>query len=175
MWRDWLVGFMVFNATFNNISIILRWSVLLEGMLSHNVVSSTPRTTLVVIGTDCKGSCKSNYHTITPKTARQALVGTYLCNIYWWRHGIFWLYLKHWLFITGELAASCQGQVHTTRCDVIDQKDGNYLIRLFPSEATYHTLTIKYDHEHVPGKNNNNKNKRIKITQYNTTYSLFLC
>ena len=41
--------------------------------ISHNVVSSTPRhewasnstTTLVVVGTDCVGSCKSNYHTIT--------------------------------------------------------------------------------------------------------------
>ena len=38
--------------------------------LSHNVVSSTPswpwfeHTTLVVIGTDCTGSCKSNYHMI---------------------------------------------------------------------------------------------------------------
>ena len=43
--------------------------------LSHNVVSSTPRheggfelTTLVVIGPDCIGSCKSNYHTITTNT-----------------------------------------------------------------------------------------------------------
>jgi hypothetical protein len=26
---DWLVGFMVFNATFNAISVILWWSVLL--------------------------------------------------------------------------------------------------------------------------------------------------
>ena len=26
-------------------------------------------TTLVVIGTDCTGSCKSNYHTITTMTA----------------------------------------------------------------------------------------------------------
>ena len=26
-------------------------------------------TTLVVIGTDCKGSCKSNYHTITSMMA----------------------------------------------------------------------------------------------------------
>ena len=26
-------------------------------------------TTLVVIGTDCKGSCKFNYHTITTMTA----------------------------------------------------------------------------------------------------------
>ena len=37
-------------------------------LLSHNVVSSIPRhelTTLVVIGTDCTGSCKSIYHTIT--------------------------------------------------------------------------------------------------------------
>jgi hypothetical protein len=44
--------------------------------LSNNVVSSTPimnrvlLTTLVVIGTDCTGSCcKSNYHMITTTTA----------------------------------------------------------------------------------------------------------
>ena len=76
---------MVFNATFNNISAIFCWSVLLVEetivsgenhqpatsqwqLLSHNVVSSKPRneqefefTTLVVIDTDCIGSCKSNY------------------------------------------------------------------------------------------------------------------
>ncbi|VDI30244.1 filamin [Mytilus galloprovincialis] len=51
----------------------------------------------------------------------------------------------------GELTASCQGQVHTARCDVIDQRNGHYLIRFFPTEAAYHTLTIKYDHENVPG------------------------
>jgi hypothetical protein len=77
---------MVFNATFNNISVISWLSVLLveeTGVprenhrpavshwqtLSHNILSSTPRhewgSTLVVIGTDCTGSCKSNYHTIT--------------------------------------------------------------------------------------------------------------
>ena len=43
---------MVFNATFNNISVILRWSVLFvektgvlqvaDKLLSHNVVSSSP-------------------------------------------------------------------------------------------------------------------------------------
>jgi hypothetical protein len=40
--------------------------------LSHNVVSNTPRhelTTLVVIGTDYVGSCKSSYHTILTMTA----------------------------------------------------------------------------------------------------------
>ena len=47
--------------------------------LSHNVVSSTPRLSgirthmviiyifIVMIGTDCIGSCKSNYHTITTR------------------------------------------------------------------------------------------------------------
>ena len=83
---------MVFNATFNNISVILWRLVLLVEetgvprenhwptasdwqILSHNVVSSTPRlsgirlTTLVVIGTDCIGSCRSNYHTIMNTTA----------------------------------------------------------------------------------------------------------
>jgi len=49
----WLVDFMVFNATFNNISVISWRSVLLMEetgvpgkshwqILSHNVVSSTP-------------------------------------------------------------------------------------------------------------------------------------
>ena len=78
---------MVFNATFNNISVILWQSVLLVEetgeahrpdashlqTLSHNVVLSTPPlstarlelTTLVVIGTDCIGSCKSINCTIT--------------------------------------------------------------------------------------------------------------
>ena len=82
------VRVMLFNATFNNISAISWLSVLLveeTGVpgenhrpaaspcetLSPNVVSSTPLlsratlTTLLVIGTDCIGSYKSNYHTIT--------------------------------------------------------------------------------------------------------------
>jgi len=37
-------------------------------------------TTLVVIGTDCKGSCKSNYHTITTTTAPSFI----------WSHVIEW-------------------------------------------------------------------------------------
>jgi hypothetical protein len=71
-------GFIVFSTTFNNISVILWRSVLLVEetggpaenhrpaashwqTLLHNVVSSTPRT-------DCTGSYKSNYHTITTTT-----------------------------------------------------------------------------------------------------------
>jgi hypothetical protein len=68
----WFGWFMVFNATFNNISVISRRSVLLveetgvpgenqRPVASHwqtssdNFVSSTPRH-------DFTGSCKSNYH-----------------------------------------------------------------------------------------------------------------
>jgi hypothetical protein len=74
---------MGLNTTFNTISVISWWSVLLVDetwvsrenhravrihwqTLSHNVVSSTPRlswagfehVTLVAIYTDCTGSCK---------------------------------------------------------------------------------------------------------------------
>jgi hypothetical protein len=75
---------MVFNATFNNISVISWWPVLLveetggprettdlsqiSDKLDHIMLYTSPwsgfeLTTSVVIGTDCIGSCKSNYHT----------------------------------------------------------------------------------------------------------------
>ena len=86
--RHWLyrlrVRVMVFNITFNNISVIWveKTGVPRENhqpaashwkTLWHNVVSSTPwvgfELTLVVIGTDCIGSYKSIYHTIKTTTA----------------------------------------------------------------------------------------------------------
>ena len=82
---------MVFHATFNNISVILWWSVLLVEetrepienhrpvashwqTLTYNVASSTLPlsgiwTTLVMIGTDYIGSFISNYQTIMTMTA----------------------------------------------------------------------------------------------------------
>ena len=71
---------MVFNATFNNISAISWRSALLmeeTGVPGENHSKSLTNfityccieytgfklTTLVVIGTDCIGSYKSNYHT----------------------------------------------------------------------------------------------------------------
>jgi hypothetical protein len=63
---------MVFNATFNNISVISWRSVLLvvENKLSNNVVHlALIEIRTHNIGTDCIGSCKSNYHTITATTA----------------------------------------------------------------------------------------------------------
>jgi hypothetical protein len=77
------VRIVVFYATFNNISVIERQSGLLleeTGVSGENhrpVASSCIEytspwtgfdlTTLVVIGTDCIGSCKSNYHAITTR------------------------------------------------------------------------------------------------------------
>jgi hypothetical protein len=81
------VCLMVFNATFNNISVtcILWWSVLLleetsdlpqvTDKLYHIMLYWTHLAwvgfklmPLVVIGTDCIGRCKSNYHTIMATT-----------------------------------------------------------------------------------------------------------
>ena len=96
------VRIMVFNATFNNFSVILWQSVLLMEetrvpgenhrpvsshwqTLSSNVVSSTCRhelTTLVVIDTDCTGSCKSIYYAIMTMTA-PSVFSDKLKNIYW--------------------------------------------------------------------------------------------
>ena len=78
---------MVFNATFNNISIISLRSVLLVEetrvhgenyrpaanhimlyRVHHTMHGVHELTTLVVVGTDCTDSCKSNYHTITTTT-----------------------------------------------------------------------------------------------------------
>jgi len=81
---------MVFNATSNNISVILWLSVFFGGGNQRKppacqktqtnfftlccIEYTSPRaglelTTLVVIDTDCTGSCKSNYHMITTTTA----------------------------------------------------------------------------------------------------------
>jgi len=91
---------MVFSATFNNISVISSRSVLMveetsvpeeektfllqvTDKLCHILLYRTgfELTTLVMIGTDCIGSCKSNYHTITTTTVLGREWLLYLANI----------------------------------------------------------------------------------------------
>ena len=80
----------MFNATFNNVSVISWQSVLLveetggpektidlpqvASKLYHIMLYTSPSTRFeltasVVISTDCIGSCKFNYHAIMPTTA----------------------------------------------------------------------------------------------------------
>jgi hypothetical protein len=89
---------MVFNATFNNISVISWRSVLLAeetggpdllqvtDKLYHMMLYISPwsrfeLTKSVVIGTDCIGTCKSNYHTITATIFRSQRLDNSLCRI----------------------------------------------------------------------------------------------
>jgi len=114
------VRVMVFNATFNNISIISWRSVLLveeTGVpgethrtaashwqtLSHKVVSGTHHiactgfelTRLVVIGTDCIGSYKSTCHTITTTTAPESIGFCFLVTYVIMIEFCLWI-LKKW-------------------------------------------------------------------------------
>jgi hypothetical protein len=54
---------MVFNATFNNI-LVLSWRSVLLVEETGVLVAGFELITLVLIGTDYIGSCKSNYHMI---------------------------------------------------------------------------------------------------------------
>jgi hypothetical protein len=76
LFHKWLAAwFIVLNVTFNNISVISWRSVILveeTGVPGEDYISpwsGFELTTLVVIGIDCIGSGKSNYHTITTTTA----------------------------------------------------------------------------------------------------------
>jgi hypothetical protein len=84
-----IVGFMVFSSTFSYIMAVIfivgrnrsnqRKPPTCRKSLTSFITSccieyTSPLTgfkltTLVVIGTDCTGICKSNYHTITTTTA----------------------------------------------------------------------------------------------------------
>ena len=67
--RIWLV--MVLNANFNNISVISWgwWRKPEYPEKTTDLSHITALTTSVVVGTDCTGSGKSNYHAITTTTA----------------------------------------------------------------------------------------------------------
>ncbi|XP_012941870.1 filamin-B isoform X2 [Aplysia californica] len=51
----------------------------------------------------------------------------------------------------GEITASCQSQHQTARCDVKENNDGHYTLRVLPMEPERHILQVEYDGVHVPG------------------------
>ena len=96
IFKLWL-GFKVFNATFNNVSVLSWRSVLLVEkttdlsqvtdklyyiMLYTSPWSRFELTTPVVIGTGCIGSCKANCHTITATTATFCVSRNPLIRLY---------------------------------------------------------------------------------------------
>ena len=98
-------GFMVFNLTFNNISVVSSQSFIFGGpgenhrpvadKLYHIMLYTSPwsrfeLTTSMVIGTVCIGSCKSNYHTITAMTATLSLLYGSDIFVSWHWHIDFW-------------------------------------------------------------------------------------
>ena len=51
----------------------------------------------------------------------------------------------------GELTAYCQGVSKTAFCRLFDHRDGTFTLFMKPQESGRHTLTVKYNDEHVPG------------------------
>ena len=71
---------MLYNTTFNNILAISWWSVLsVEETEVHLAMSRIWMHNMrAVIGTDCTGSCKSNYHEGSNIKRRVVSLSTYL-------------------------------------------------------------------------------------------------
>ena len=122
---------MVFNATFNNISAISWRSVLLVEKIGvpeenhwpaashwqtfhiilyrvHLVWVGFELTTLVVIGTDFIGSCKSNYHTIMTTMGPYLLVINLIIDLYLIISLFFKVYISFSNFQTKVISESSQ-------------------------------------------------------------------
>lgn len=51
----------------------------------------------------------------------------------------------------GHLSAQCEGPNNLEYCELYDNRDGTYILRVTPKELGRHVLSIKYSDEHVRG------------------------
>ncbi|CAJ0583097.1 unnamed protein product, partial [Mesorhabditis spiculigera] len=51
----------------------------------------------------------------------------------------------------GKLSAQCMGPAKLAYCELFDHRNGTYTLSIRPTEVGKHTLTVKYDGEHVHG------------------------
>ncbi|XP_059161846.1 filamin-A-like isoform X3 [Physella acuta] len=51
----------------------------------------------------------------------------------------------------GEITAECHSHRQNALCDLIENSDGQYILRITPTEAEKHVLQIRYDGIQVPG------------------------
>ena len=51
----------------------------------------------------------------------------------------------------GQISAQCSGPSGPEYCELLDNRDGTYVLRVQPKELGPHTLIIKYENEHVRG------------------------
>ena len=132
---------MVLNATFNNISVIVQVSFIGGGNQSTQRKAQTCHksltnfitkccieytspwagfelTKLVVIGTDCTGSCKSNYQTIMTSTAPTDINyrNSYIMDWTWFNYvNAIYTVLAWWLIILLDFKSLAK-YVHT-KCE----------------------------------------------------------
>nr|CAD2206051.1 unnamed protein product [Meloidogyne enterolobii] len=49
----------------------------------------------------------------------------------------------------GQISAQCSGTSQLEYCELLDNGDGTYMLRIQPKELGKHTLSVKYENEHV--------------------------
>jgi hypothetical protein len=49
----------------------------------------------------------------------------------------------------GQISAQCSGTSQLEYCELLDNEDGTYMLRVQPKELGKHTLSVKYENEHV--------------------------